>query len=226
MKILLVEDEEKMSSFIKKGLEEQTFEVDAAFDGEMGKRLVLAHSYDVIILDVNIPKINGFDLAKLIRNEGIATPIIMLTAFGTTDDKLKGFDAGADDYLVKPFEFRELLARLKALSKRNLELTNSATKTLKIANLEINSEEKWAKRDNKKIELTAKEFMLLEYLAKNKGKVVSRLDIAEKVWDLNFDTGTNVIDVYINFLRKKIDKEYEPKLIHTMVGMGYVFRVD
>jgi len=226
MKILLVEDEEKMSSFIKKGLEEQTFEVDAAFDGEMGKRLVLAHSYDVIILDVNIPKINGFDLAKLIRNEGIATPIIMLTAFGTTDDKLTGFDAGADDYLVKPFEFRELLARLKALSKRNLELNNTATKTLKIANLEINSEEKWAKRDNKKIELTAKEFMLLEYLAKNKGKVVSRLEIAEKVWDLNFDTGTNVIDVYINFLRKKIDKEFEPKLIHTMVGMGYVFRVD
>jgi len=226
MKILLVEDEEKMSSFIKKGLEEQTFDVDAAFDGEIGKRLCFQNKYDVIILDINIPKINGFDLAKLIRNEGIATPIIMLTAFGTTDDKLTGFDAGADDYLVKPFEFRELLARLKALSKRNLEVNSSATKTLKIANLEINSEEKWAKRDNKKIDLTAKEFMLLEYLAKNKGKVVSRLEIAEKVWDLNFDTGTNVIDVYINFLRKKIDKEFEPKLIHTMVGMGYVFKVD
>lgn len=225
MKILLVEDEAKVAAFIKKGLDEQSYEVDVAFDGAMGKRLALHNQYDVMIMDVNMPQINGFELVKIIRQEGITTPILMLTAFGTTDDKLTGFDAGADDYLVKPFEFRELLARIKSLNKRTGE-TILKGKKLVIHDLELNLDEKSVKRGGQKIELTAKEFALLEYFLRNKGKVVSRAEIAEKVWDLKFDTGTNVIDVYINFLRKKIDKDFDKKLIHTMVGMGYIMRED
>ena len=149
----------------------------------------------------------------------------MLTAFGTTDDKITGFDAGADDYLVKPFEFRELLARLKSLHKRAGD-TVAKGKKMSILDLELDVDEKSVKRGEKKIDLTAKEFALLEYFLRNKGKVISRVDIAEKVWDLKFDTGTNVIDVYINFLRKKIDKDFDKKLIHTMVGMGYIMKVE
>lgn len=226
MKILLVEDEAKVAAFIKKGLEEQSFEVDVAFDGAMGKRLALHNQYDVMIMDVNMPQINGFELVKIIRQEGITTPILMLTAFGTTDDKITGFDAGADDYLVKPFEFRELLARIKSLHKRTGENTVHKGKKLVILDLELDLDEKSVKRAGKKIDLTAKEFALLEYFLRNKGKVISRVEIAEKVWDLKFDTGTNVIDVYINFLRKKIDKDFDKKLIHTMVGMGYIMKED
>jgi len=226
MKILLVEDEAKVAAFIKKGLEEQAFEVDVAFDGAMGKRLALYNQYDVMIMDVNMPQINGFELVKIIRLEGITTPILMLTAFGTTDDKVTGFDAGADDYLVKPFEFRELLARIKSLHKRTGENTVHKGKKLVILDLELDLDEKSVKRAGKKIDLTAKEFALLEYFLRNKGKVISRVEIAEKVWDLKFDTGTNVIDVYINFLRKKIDKDFDKKLIHTMVGMGYIMKED
>jgi DNA-binding response OmpR family regulator len=225
MKILLVEDEAKVAAFIKKGLEEQSYEVEVAFDGAIGKRLALYNQYDIMILDVNMPQINGFDLAKIIRNEGITTPILMLTAFGTTDDKITGFDAGADDYLVKPFEFRELLARLKSLYKRSGD-TIQKGKKLTILDLELDLDEKSVKRAGKKIDLTAKEFGLLEYFLRNKGKVISRVDIAEKVWDLKFDTGTNVIDVYVNFLRKKIDKDFDKKLIHTMVGMGYIMKEE
>jgi DNA-binding response OmpR family regulator len=223
MKILLVEDDVKVAEFIKKGLIEQSFEVEVAYDGAMGKRLALQQQYDVIISDVNMPQINGFDLVKIIRNEGVTTPILLLTAFGTTDDKITGFEAGADDYLVKPFEFRELLVRLKSLHKRSGDQSQSA-KILKINDLELDLDKKTVVRAGQKIELTAKEFSLLEYFLRNKGKVISRVDIAEKVWDLKFDTGTNVIDVYINFLRKKIDKDFDKKLIHTMVGMGYVMR--
>lgn len=225
MKILLVEDDVKVAEFIKKGLIEQSFEVEVAYDGAMGKRLALQQQYDVIISDVNMPQINGFDLVKIIRNEGVTTPILLLTAFGTTDDKITGFEAGADDYLVKPFEFRELLVRLKSLHKRSGDQSQSA-KILKINDLELDLDKKTVVRAGQKIELTAKEFSLLEYFLRNKGKVISRVDIAEKVWDLKFDTGTNVIDVYINFLRKKIDKDFDKKLIHTMVGMGYVMREE
>lgn len=226
MRILVVEDEAKVAAFIKKGLEEQEFEVEVAFDGAIGKRLALHNIYDVIIMDVNMPQINGFELVKIIRQEGITTPILMLTAFGTTDDKITGFDAGADDYLVKPFEFRELLARIKSLHKRTGENTVHKGKKLVILDLELDLDEKSVKRAGKKIDLTAKEFALLEYFLRNKGKVISRVEIAEKVWDLKFDTGTNVIDVYINFLRKKIDKDFDKKLIHTMVGMGYIMKED
>jgi two-component system, OmpR family, copper resistance phosphate regulon response regulator CusR len=221
--ILLVEDEPKVASFIKRGLEEHGFEVELAYDGFVGRRLALNNTYDVIILDVNLPQINGFELCREIRRLNPKTPIVMLTALGTTEDKLTGFDVGADDYIVKPFEFRELLARVRALLKRS-HYHGVASKLLKVADLEIDTDSKAVKRAGQTIELTAKEYLLLEYLVKNKGRVVSRMDIAEKIWDITFDTGTNVIDVYVNFLRKKIDKNFSPKLIHTQIGMGYILK--
>ncbi len=183
------------------------------------------YRFDVIVLDVNLPIINGYDLAKQLRGDGLATPILFLTALGTIDDKLDGFDAGGDDYLVKPFEFRELIARIKVLSQRNSNREQSS-QILSLADLELNLDEKVARRAGNRIDLTAKEFALLEYLMRNRGRVVSRVDIAEQVWDIRFDTGTNVIDVYINFLRKKVDKDYATKLIHTVVGMGYIFKEE
>lgn len=225
MKILVVEDEPKLASFIKKGLEEQSCEVEVAFDGQIGRTMAINNSYDVIVLDVNLPKINGFDVVQALRQQQIKTPVLMLTAMGSVDDKLTGFEAGADDYLVKPFEFRELMARLKALHKRGSD-TGPQTNVLKVADLELDLNEKVARRAHKRIELTAKEFGLLEYLMRNRGRVVSRIDIAEKVWDIHFDTGTNVIDVYVNFLRKKIDKDYSTKLIHTVIGMGYMLKEE
>jgi len=226
MKILIVEDEPKVASFIKKGLEEQSYLVDHAFDGTIGKSMALGASYDVIILDVNLPGINGFELCKIIRENHIITPVLMLTALGTTDDKLMGFDSGADDYLVKPFEFRELLARIKALYKRASSDSSQVSNVLRVADLELNLDQKIAVREGHKIDLTAKEFALLEYFIRNKGRVVSRVDIAEKVWEINFDTGTNVIDVYVNFLRKKVDRDFPKRLIHTVVGMGYILKED
>jgi two-component system, OmpR family, copper resistance phosphate regulon response regulator CusR len=226
MKILIVEDEPKVASFIKKGLEEQSYIVEQAFDGTIGKSMVLSTSYDVIILDVNLPGINGFELCKIIRENHIKTPVLMLTALGTTDDKVIGFDSGADDYLVKPFEFRELLARIKALFKRGSADSSQISNVLKVGDLELNLDQKIAIRQGHKIDLTAKEFALLEYFIRNKGRVVSRIDIAEKVWEINFDTGTNVIDVYVNFLRKKVDKDYDKRLIHTVVGMGYILKEE
>ncbi|GAB3934742.1 response regulator [Larkinella terrae] len=225
MKILVVEDEPKLASFVKKGLEEQSFEVDVAFDGQIGRNMALSSIYDVIVLDVNVPKMNGYDLAKSLRSENIKTPILMLTAMGSLDNKVAGFEAGADDYLVKPFEFRELLARLRALSKRTID-TSLQANLLKVADLELDLNEKIARRGGKRIELTAKEFALLEYLMRNRSRVVSRIDIAEKVWDIHFDTGTNVIDVYVNFLRKKVDKNFPVKLIHTVIGMGYMLKEE
>jgi len=222
VKILVVEDEPKVVAFLKKGLEEQGYEVDVVYDGHMGEKLALKHHYDLIIMDVIIPHINGFVLCQRIRENNIQVPVLMLTALGNTDDKVEGFDAGADDYLVKPFEFKELLARVKALTKRNTGVVHSSH-ALKTAGLELDLDKKRALRDGKLIELTAKEFSLLEYFMRNKGKVVTRSEISEKVWDINFDTGTNVVDVYVNILRKKIDKGYETKLIHTRIGMGYIF---
>lgn len=223
MKVLIVEDEPKLAGFVKKGLEEQAWEVDVAYDGQIGISLALSTLYDVIVLDVNLPKINGFELAALLRREDVRTPILMLTALGTLNDKLAGFDAGADDYLVKPFEFQELIVRLRALQKRNIE-RGQTTNVLKVADLELDLNERVARRLGHRIDLTAKEFGLLEYFMRNRGRVVSRVDIAEKVWDIHFDTGTNTIDVYVNFLRKKIDRDFPQKLIHTVVGMGYIMK--
>jgi two-component system copper resistance phosphate regulon response regulator CusR len=222
MKILVVEDEPKVASFIKQGLEEQRNEVDLATDGTVGQKKALENNYDVVVLDVMLPHQSGFDICKNMRAVGVDTPVLMLTALNTTEDKLTGFDMGADDYLIKPFEFKELLARLKALSKR--KKTESLSAKLTIADLIVDTDAKVVRRTNKIIDLTHKEYDLLVYLMKNQNKVVSRSDISENVWDIHFDTRTNVIDVYINFLRKKIDKDYSPKLIHTVVGMGYMIK--
>ena len=222
MNLLVIEDEPKVVAFLKKGLEEQGYSVDIAYDGQMGERLATKEFYDLILLDIIIPGINGIELCKRIRDKNEQVPILMLTALGTTDDKVTGFDAGADDYLVKPFEFKELLARIKALTKRSSGVVQSSKK-LKVADLELDLDKRIARRGGKKIDLTAKEFSLLEYLMINRGKVVSRADISESVWDINFDTGTNVVDVYVNILRKKIEKGFEGKLIHTRIGMGYIF---
>jgi DNA-binding response OmpR family regulator len=220
--ILLVEDEAKVASFIKQGLEEQGYVVDLATDGQMGLTLFLKGSYDVAVLDVIVPFISGVELCRAIKNNKPSLPVIMLTALGTTEDKVNGFEAGADDYLVKPFEFRELLLRLKALTRRS-QREEVVSHVLTVADLTLDLDKKVANRGNKQIDLTAKEFGLLEYLMRNKGRVVSKIDISEKVWDIDFDTGTNVVEVYINILRKKIDRDFEDKLIHTRIGMGYIF---
>lgn len=221
--LLLVEDETKVAAFIKKGLERQGFTVEIAEDGLIGKQLFEERTYDLIILDVNLPNMDGVTLATHIRAQNTQIPVLMLTALDTTADKLAGFDAGVDDYLVKPFDFMELVARLKALLKR---ATKSAEpmNLLRVADLELDLDQKLARRNGQTIELTAKEFALLEYLMRNRGRVVSKVDIAEKVWDIDFDTGTNFIEVYINYLRKKIEKDSTNKLIHTVVGMGYTLK--
>jgi two-component system, OmpR family, copper resistance phosphate regulon response regulator CusR len=221
MKILLIEDEPKVAGFIKKGLEEQNHKVYAAYDGEEGKALALSEDFEMVILDLNLPKLNGIEVCKAIRIKNHSLPVLMLTALGTLKNKVDGLDSGADDYLVKPFEFAELLARVRALSRRN---NNVKTDVYTIADLELDTGTKIVRRNGMRIDLTAKEFDLLEYLLKNKSKVVSRMGIAENVWDVSFDTGTNIIDVYINYLRKKIDKDFELKLIHTLVGKGYVLK--
>jgi len=221
--ILIIEDEFKVAQFIKRGLEENDFDAEIAYDGFTGERMILSKEYDLIILDINLPMKNGFELCKIIRNTNAKVPVLMLTALSSTDDKLMGFDIGADDYMVKPFEFKELLARIKALLKRS-KFTDSYKNVLKVADLVLDNNAKTVKRGSTIIELTAKEFSLLDYLMRNKGRVVSRVEIAEKIWDITFDTGTNIIDVYVNFLRKKIDKNFSPKLIHTVIGMGYVLK--
>ena len=223
IKILLVEDEKKIAAALKAGLEEHGFYVMLAYDGSMGEKLFNNYEFEIIILDINLPGINGYTLSKLIRQKNREIPILMLTALGTVDDKVTGFEAGADDYLVKPFAFKELLARIRSLLRRTIQGLPVGN-ILQIADLEINLDSKEVLRSGNKISLTAKEFQLLEYLVRNKNKVVSRADIANKVWDIGFDTGTNVIDVYINFLRKKIDKDHPMKLIHTQVGMGYIMK--
>lgn len=222
MAILIIEDEKKVASFLKRGLEDSNYSIDLAAKGVEGLELLMKNEYQLIILDINLPDMNGIEVCQKIR-ENKSTPILMLTALGTVDDKVAGLEAGADDYLLKPFQFKELLARIKALSRRPPLLDN---KIYKAADLELNIDTKVVFRAGKIIDLTAKEYGLLEYFLKNKGKVLSRADIAENVWDLNFDTGTNIIDVYITYLRKKIDKNFTPKLIHTLVGLGYVLKEE
>ncbi len=226
MSILYVEDEIKVAASVKQGLEEHGYVVDLAPDGAVGNFLAAGKDYDLILLDVNLPHISGYDVCRSIRTKNPTVPIIMLTAMHGIDSKISGFDAGADDYLVKPFDFRELLARVKVFLKRSAigEKEQDEEVILKVADLELNTAEKTACRQSKPINLTAKEFALLEFLMRRKGRVSSRIEISEHVWDLNFDTGTNVVDVYINFLRKKIDKNFEPKLIHTKAGMGYFLK--
>src|SRR5690606_6045842 len=226
MKILIVEDDQRVAELIQRGLKEQGFAATLAYDGLSGKKLALQNNYDLIITDIILPKLDGIDLCRQVRNTKPYIPIIMLTALGATDDKVEGFDAGADDYLVKPFEMRELLARIRALLKRNGRVINPTGNLLKYADLEMNLHTKIEKRNEQEISLTPKEFNLLQYLVQNPERVLSRVEIAKEVWDTHFDTGTNFIDVYINYLRKKIDRNFDKKLIHTKSGMGFILKIE
>lgn len=224
MNILVIEDEERLAVLVKQGLEENGYVATLAIDGLIGKHLALKNDYDLIIMDIVLPYINGIDLCKEVRAVKPDIPILMLTALGTTNDKVEAFDAGADDYLVKPFDFRELQVRIRALTKRSGVALKNQNYILKYADLELNDQTKIVKRSGIEIILTPKEFKLLEYMMQNNERVLSRAEIADKVWNTHFDTGTNFIDVYINYLRKKIDKNFDQKLIHTKSGMGFILR--
>ncbi|MFY9159719.1 response regulator transcription factor [Aquirufa ecclesiirivi] len=225
MRILLIEDEPKTVQSLKRGLEENNYEVEVAYDGLMGKQLATRNTYQLIVSDIIIPGINGIELCKELRSLGIQTPILMLTALSTTDDKLIGFEAGADDYLAKPFDFKEFMARVKALIKRsNQTLVDS--QILKFADLELDLTSKLVTRSGQKINLTAKEFQLLEYFLKNQEKVISKAEIAENIWEVEDENSSNLIEVYVNYLRKKVDKNFPSKLIHTQFGMGYILRQE
>lgn len=213
-----------VSAFIKKGLEEEGFHVDVAFDGYTGNKLALQEVYDVILLDIILPQINGLEVCRMLREEKIETPILMLTALGSTDNIVTGLKTGADDYLVKPFKFKELLARIDALIRRNQN--RIINPVFKFAGLELNDSTKEVKRNGKVIKLTAREFSLLQYFINNLGIVKSRMQIMESVWGNTYDNNSNVVDVYVNYLRNKIDKDYSSKLIHTVTGMGYIFKED
>jgi heavy metal response regulator len=221
MRILVVEDEKKVARFIQQGLEEEHYSVEVAHDGERGLELARSQSFDLLVLDVMLPKMNGIEVTKQLRASKEATPILMLTAKTSTDDKVAGLDSGADDYLTKPFAFAELLARVRSLLRRG---ASEKSTVLAIADLELDTVSHKARRAWRPIELTAKEYALLEYFLRNKERVLSRTIISEHIWDYNFDTGTNLIDVYINHLRNKIDTDADRKLIHTVRGVGYVMR--
>jgi two-component system copper resistance phosphate regulon response regulator CusR len=224
IKILVVEDEQKIADTLKFGLSENGFQVEVAYDGKLGYRLFSVQDFDLLILDINLPGMNGYDLCKAVRMLNEHVPIIMLTSMSALNDKIEGYGAGADDYIVKPFEFRELLLKIRALLKRTMSQYIPVGNVLRLSDLEMNLDNKQVKRDKTQIHLTAKEFQLLEYLLRNKNRVVSRADIAINVWDMDFDTNTNVIDVYISYLRNKVDKNFDHKLIQTQVGMGYILK--
>ena len=225
--ILLIEDEPDVVDFVKKGLGEESFEVSVALNGVDGLEMAIKNPYDIVLLDIMIPEKNGIEVCKEIRGRGIQTPILFLTALNTPDNIALGLDSGADDYLVKPFKFNELIARIRAILRRlNQEKMGAQKPKVKyfISNLVLDDDAKQVTRNGKEIALTATEYRLLFTLLKNKGKVLSRMDLLENAWDINFNVGTNVVDVYINYLRKKIDTDFEPKLIHTAVGMGYILK--
>ena len=221
MRILVVEDEKKVARFIQQGLEEEHYAVDVSHDGAEGLSMAETGSYDVIVLDVMLPGKDGLEVTRELRAERVTTPILILTAKTATEDKVAGLDSGADDYLTKPFAFAELLARVRSLLRRG---TQEKTNLLAAADLELDTVSHRARRAGKNIELTAKEYALLEFLLRNKARVLSRTIIAEHIWDYHFDTGTNLIDVYINHLRNKVDSGSELKLIHTVRGVGYVLK--
>jgi DNA-binding response OmpR family regulator len=222
VKILVVEDEKKVAAFIRRGLVEQSYSVDTAHDGVEGERLARSNAYDAIILDLMLPRKSGFALCRSIRAFDARVPILILTALDSTEDKLQGLESGADEYLPKPFEFRELLAHLRALLRRRENLPSSGI--LRLADLQMDLVSRKVSRGGQSLALTAREFALLEYFLRNPGRVITRTEIAQKVWETSFDSESNVIDVYVSFLRKKIDKGFPEKLIHTLVGVGYVLR--
>lgn len=222
--ILIIEDEKKIADTLKAGLVENGFDVQVAYDGETGLQLFSAGRFQMFLIDINLPGINGIELCKTIRKTDTAAGVIMLTSMKTIANKIEGFDAGTDDYLPKPFEFRELLLRIRAVLRRGRAGQSTGDGILKAPNIEMHLDRKEVIRGNQKISLTGKEFQLLEFLMQNQNKVLSRREISLNVWGIDFDTNTNVIDVYISYLRNKIDKHFEPRLIHTHVGMGYIFK--
>jgi len=223
MRLLVVEDEKKVAGFISKGLEEEGYVVDIAFNGEEGLSLALQREYQVIVLDINLPGLDGLSVLKRLREKKVTTPVLLLTVRATIEDKVLGLDQGADDYLAKPFAFQELVARIRALARRSADTEPTE---LRIADLVLDRITRTAQRGQEQIELTAREYALLAYFMRNQGRVLSRTRIAENVWGYDFDTETNVIDVYVNYLRNKIDADREEKLIHTVRGIGYVMKVE
>lgn len=221
MKILIIEDEKDLARILKKGFEEQSFTVELAFDGEEGLYLAETFPYDAIVLDLMLPKIDGFQILEKLRKLNKDVPVVVLTAKGEVDDRVRGLNLGADDYIPKPFDFSELFARLIAVIRRH---KGEASSSITIADLEININSHTVKRAEKEIQLTSNEYKILEYLALNKGRVVSRTELLEHIYDIDSDPDSNVIDVYINYLRKKIDRGFEKKLIHTVRGAGYILK--
>jgi DNA-binding response OmpR family regulator len=222
--ILLVEDDIRIADILRIGLIENGYEVEVAYDGRLGYKLFESRPFNLVILDINLPVFSGYELCKMIRASSTDVPVIMLTALSSLENKIEGYDAGADDYVVKPFEFRELLMKIRVLLRRSGDRRIPTGSFLKAGDLQMNLDTKDVSREGTAINLTAKEFQLLEYLLRNKNRVVSRADIAVNVWDIDFDTNTNIIDVYINYVRNKVDKPFEKKLIQTQVGMGYILR--
>lgn len=223
-KILVVEDEPKVAALINRGLSESGYEISVAPDGETGRQMIFQHEYDLLILDVMLPGINGIELCRMVRKAGLKLPVLMLTALGTTENIIAGLDNGADDYLVKPFKFSELEARIRALLRRTSGDVAGEAERLSLGDLEMDMTARVVKRQGKEIVLTATEYRLLECFLRNKGRVLSRMELLEKVWGVEFNMATNVVDVYVNYLRKKIDKDYASKLVHTVTGMGYILK--
>ena len=228
-KILIIEDDRRIAQNISRGLQEEGYATEVVYEGLNGRQMALQPGVDLLILDINLPGLSGFEVCRSVRAGKPQLPIIMLTALGEIEDRVEGLNLGADDYLVKPFDFRELVARVATCFRRAAHTTDHrpvAEEVWQLANLTVNVTTKDVRRGNVPIDLTAREFALLEYLMRNRGRVLSKMDIAETVWHLNFDPGTNVVEVYVNYLRKKIDRDFEPKLIHTRSGMGYVLKEE
>ncbi len=222
MRVLIVEDERKVAQFLKKGFQAESYSADIAADGETGLRLAQSSSYDAIILDIMLPRKNGLEVLRELRGGGLKTPILMLSVKSDVENRIEGLNLGADDYLPKPFAFSEVLARVRALIRRSS--ADSQGTTLTVADLRLDLLSRSVERAGQKITLTNKEFEVLEYLVRNKGRVLSRIIMTEHIWDMNFDSETNIVDVLINRLRRKIDDAFSPKLIHTVRGVGYVLR--
>lgn len=223
MKILIVEDEKKVGRFLKLGLEAENHKVENAYDGETGEKMAFSKEYDVIVLDIMLPKKNGIEVLKALRGSGKTTPVLILTAKGSLEDKVEGLDEGADDYLVKPFAFAEFIARIRSLGRRG---GGEKPTTLRVADLELDPITRKARRGGKDIDLTNREYALLEYFVRNVNRVLTRTVISEHIWEYNFDTGTNIVEVYVNKLRNKIDSGFDVKLIHTVRGAGYTMKTE
>ncbi|MBG9376739.1 response regulator transcription factor [Panacibacter sp. DH6] len=223
MKVLLVEDEPSIASVVNKGLTENGYSITIAPDGIVGFQLAAANEFDVLMIDIMLPGMNGMELCKRLREHGVYTPVLFLTALSTTENIVAGLNAGGDDYLVKPFKFAELEARLRSLHRRK-QITLKEEDVFHISDIVIDFNAKTVTQHNEPVSLTSTEFRLLEYFVRNKNKVLSRIEILEKVWGIDFNMGTNVVDVYVNYLRKKIDKRPDQKLIHTVIGMGYMLK--